>query len=188
MIFFRKFLDGRLFAMAEDMWSFPMEAFDESSPVSHNLTCLYTNSFSGQVCGQASAVNFTHGRLPACRAHRGDYLSSMETYRTAAVVPELEHIQIVGVHSLGAVDAQQFAHALQEQEIEPVQQRRMYETLEDIPRDFESTNECSVCSESVDLLSLPCRHIACFSCYRQLQSDTCPMCRANIPREFVRRL
>ena len=161
------------------MSTFPSEAYDESSPLSRSLTCLYTTS-DGHVCGQQTAVNFTHGRLPACRNHRGEYLHALETdYRNTldTLVPELS-----------TVEAQQFAHALQEQEIEPVQQRRMYETLEDIPRNLEVSSECSVCAEGVDLLSLPCRHIACFSCYRQLQSDTCPMCRANIPREFVRRL
>jgi hypothetical protein len=157
--------------------SFPAEAFDESSPLSRSLTCIYyTNTFTGQMCGALTSVNFTHGRLPVCRTHRSEYLAYQE-YLTVAVVPELSNDE-----------QQQFANALQEQETEPIQQRHMHTTLEDIPRNLESTNECSVCSEGVDLLSLPCRHVACFSCYRQLQSDTCPMCRASIPREFVRRL
>lgn len=56
-----------------------------------------------------------------------------------------------------------------------------------IPLYIEPSDKCSVCAESDELLSLPCRHVACFSCYERLES-TCPMCRAEIVRCFVRRL
>lgn len=62
------------------------------------------------------------------------------------------------------------------------------ETIDDIPMYIEPASECAVCLESVDLLSLPCRHVACMSCYNKLQTKKCPMCRCDIVHSFVRRL
>ena len=60
--------------------------------------------------------------------------------------------------------------------------------LKDIPMCVDVESECPVCLEGVDMLSLPCRHVLCFSCYSQLRTQNCPVCRAEIVQSFVRRL
>jgi hypothetical protein len=45
---------------------------------------------------------------------------------------------------------------------------------------------CAVCTVESELLQLPCSHICCFGCYRNV--TTCPVCREPIMRLLTKRI
>ena len=53
--------------------------------------------------------------------------------------------------------------------------------------------ECPICLEKLTnkfLIKTPCKHVFCLSCFSQLSSVTCPLCRSNfernLPDEFLK--
>lgn len=57
-----------------------------------------------------------------------------------------------------------------------------------IPSVIERSTECSVCYNTSELLSLPCEHVTCYSCYTKLPREECPVCREKIVHRFVKRI
>ena len=125
-----------------------------------NDTCLYINGLTGVTCG-APSVRDEYGVLTcACPSHLSDFRLGLSV--RIWVLDNQSETNERHVHSGFVVD--------------------------DIPMYIEPAAECSVCTESVNLLSLPCRHVTCISCYNQLQTKKCPMCRCEIVHFFVRRI
>lgn len=112
---------------------------------------------NGYTCTSASMVNDEEVIVPACSVHYSDFILALSIR---------ENMQ-------------------RRQQSQPQASRPT--PFANIPLYIEPSDKCSVCTESDELLSLPCRHVACFSCYERLE-NTCPMCRAEIVRCFVRRL
>ena len=60
-------------------------------------------------------------------------------------------------------------------------------TFDNIPKSIEISKECCVCMEAEKLLLFTCQHVVCFVCIQKIH-DTCPMCRAHVSKESVKRL
>ena len=60
-------------------------------------------------------------------------------------------------------------------------------SLENIPKKIDLADECCVCESKENKLMTPCLHVICFSCYQNLKTRTCPLCRTSLEK-FVYRL
>jgi hypothetical protein len=139
--------------------------FPRGSNENGSETCRYINQYSFMQCGRPTQENGG-----SCSYHMRDFqlwcevvTQEINTPAWADVVPQI-----------------------QEETLEHPMQRN--ETIHSFSLLIDLSNTCSVCEESIDLLSLPCRHVICLSCYNQLLSKTCPECRSEIIPSFIRRV
>jgi len=150
---------------------FPPGADEEGSD-----TCRYINQFTYLPCGhQTRSI-----AVSACEYHMNDF----ELWRTVLtqdptvpVLPTFENWRDIIP-----------GPPMYLNEIQPIVQTSINQTIESFPLLIDANNTCSVCEESINLLSLPCRHVTCLSCYNQLLSKTCPECRSEIITSFIRRV
>lgn len=126
--------------------------------------CRHINLFSGQQCLQPIFGNQT---MPACQRHINDFIIFERTNRNEQIVPDPQMI----VNYFTPVDP-----------IPPFPKYSEIATL------IETSDECAVCSENEKLLSLPCRHVCCYTCVKSLRNNQCPVCRMDISIHLIRKI
>jgi len=153
-------------------------------------TCRFAIG-NGDICGINTATDGHGTPLPVCHAHLDAYMQQVVPVRSPILPtfqdwlsprPDDGENSVVPTPS-APVDLARF----EEFGSSPRPTTR-HVSFDDIPLCIETARECCVCFDDSQLLSLPCRHTTCFSCYERLHRQTCPMCRAEIISSFVRRL
>jgi hypothetical protein len=137
-----------------------LRSFPEDALIrSYENHCKYINMFSRQPCLRQTSMN-----LPACSHHISDFYLYEQTKLDTSFFPQ-----------------QTFEFTI----IEPIHPLPNY--LE-IPKAIESSNDCGICFETKELLSLPCRHVCCHSCVKSLTINQCPICRLEIIFPLIKRI
>jgi hypothetical protein len=155
-------------------------------------TCLYM--VNDRICGANSMTDVDGSRLSFCEEHihmRPPVLPTFQQWVAALPEPDEQEDSVVPTPAPPTRNEpfniapwfRDFTSRL----FTETQAR----TFEDFPAYIEPTRDCCVCFIDSRLLSLPCRHVACFDCYSRLSPKSpkrCPMCREEVGEAFVRRL
>lgn len=62
--------------------------------------------------------------------------------------------------------------------------------IDKIPKKIAEVHECCVCLMEENLARLPCEHVVCTSCFKQLGNTLCPLCRDDFSnsQKYIRRI
>lgn len=166
--------------------------------------CQFTIG-NGHVCGANTASDGYGSPLPACQEHLDAWMQAyvpvhvpvlptfrdwvLQTRRVPMRTAPEPHVEDDGENSVVPTPSAPVALTRFDEFLSPAPTaRRAPVSFEDIPLCIDPERECCVCADDTRLLSLPCRHTTCFSCYERLPRQTCPVCRSEIIASFVRRL